>query len=876
MRNAYKKSRGLKGFLIILLTLVASAASAQGVSGVVTDGANGGPMPGVTVLVKGKSIGTVSDTEGKYSIKAGSEDVLVFSFIGYYKQEIAVGSQTSVDATMEVNIEQLGDVVVVGYGSVDKRDLTGAVDKVGTEDFNKGVMVSSKQLITGKIAGVQVLNDPSPRGGGSVRIRGGSTFDGNSDPLYVIDGIPMSKSAGHSEGGQDPLSFINPADIEDITVLKDASAAAIYGVQGASGVILITTKSGSGKLKFNYSGQYSVTANRRPPSMLSHSDFVVGIGLKGPRNLGKLGTANTDWVDEVTRLAQSQTHSFTASAGKKSYNFRASLSYVDNKGVLNTDRTQRITPSVKYTQKLLGDDLTFTLSYNGTYNWDRIAPNVMKDALTYAPTQSIYADSPTNGGYFEWDSPLSPTNPVSNINQSFNQARAWRNFVTIVGEYKLPFLEGLSVKGNLGYDHNSSRNQSLSLPTLKPDNNPEPGSLFYSQGVTETKTYEVYLNYKTELAGEHKLDLIAGHSYQDFRGEYPSLTKAEGVLYEDFGINDPLDFMDKDYYANNIELFRPDSNNINIYRLASLWGRVNYGYKGKYLVTATMRYDGSSRFSPTNDYKLFPSVAFAWRVMDEPFMDGLADIFSDLKLRTGYGLTGNQNISRQFGFVNLYVLGNGTAQYILGNDTIRTLRPSGANPALHWEETASLNFGLDFGLFKGRLNGSIDYYRKKTSDLLANVTWPIGALTTFNEFANIGAFEVNGIEVTLSSTILDKEGGLKWDASINASHYKEKITSLNFSNDPNGFGVPITGISGDVGQTVQVLRLGGRLNTFLVYEHLKQADGTPVPDREDVNGDGLANNLDMYKDQNGDGVINEQDLIAVPTATTRSHAWHDQ
>ncbi len=854
----------------VLLLMGHGAWAQKEVSGQVTD-ENGDGIPGATVLIKGTTSGTVTDVNGNFKLSVSEGATLVITTIGYQPVEVLVSNQTSFNISMSEQIEELNEVVVIGYGSVQKKDLTGVVNKVTSKDFNKGMLASPDQLIAGKVAGVQISQTGEPGGNNSIRIRGGSTFGGNAEPLYVVDGVPISKSSGHRPGGQgrNPLNFINPSDIEDITVLKDASAAAIYGVQGASGVIIITTKSGkSGKLQISYDGSASASILGEQRDMLSTEEFRFAVDRNAPANALKLGTADTDWVDEVTRTPVSTNHAVSASFGGKTNGFRISANYQNLNGVLQTSQAEKYTGSIKYDQRMFKDQLKITLSNSTTFADDRLAPNVMNTALLFDPTQPVRVEGDTiNGGFFEWPSQLAPVNPVSSIDQTFTINKSLRHYTTLTLDYKLPFLDGLSLKGNLGYDKQVSRRQSITLETLRPLNIENPGGLFFERGNIFTRTYEFFLSYE-KAVGDHNISANAGHSFQEFRGVYPNFSKLDSINLSRYNTSNPLDLRDDDYFFDNSDLFlrnTSDLNSVRKYALGSLWGRVNYNFKNKYYLTATVRYDGSSRFGLDNNFAAFPSLAVAWRVIDEPFAQPLQNTFSELKLRVGVGTLGNQSIDRDFGYVNLYELGNETAQYILGNDTVRTLRPSGANPDIQWETTTSYNVGIDFGLFEGRVNGSLDAYIKETSDLLFEVTYPIGVLTTDREFANVAGFETRGIELVLNSYVVTG-GDFTWDLGFNFAHYTDEVTALDFSNDPDFPGYRVNGISGDVGQTIQLLRLSERVNAFYVFEHIFEGD-QPRSDGTDFNGDGLADDLDLYVDQNGDNLINENDLIPFESPT---------
>ncbi|WP_421764946.1 SusC/RagA family TonB-linked outer membrane protein [Ekhidna sp.] len=848
----------VKRFLMTLMvstSVFLAAGQQRTVSGTVTDASDGTTLPGVTVQIKGTQNGVATDIDGKYSLQVAPSAVLVFSYIGYKTVEQTVGNRSVVDMALSADIQELSEIVVVGYGQVEKGDVTGVVNKIDSKEFNRGVLTSPANLIAGKVAGVQVISsDGAPGSGISIRIRGGTSITAGNEPLYVVDGVPLENDG--VAGVRNPLNFINPADIADITVLKDASSAAIYGSRGANGVVIITTKSGeSGKPQFSYDGSYTAGFNNNGVTMLNAAEFAFTVERKGPRNLEDLGSANTDWFDEVTQLAQGMNHNFGVSFGGKSNSGRVSLNYQNVDGLIKTDNLERISGNVNFTQKLLNDDLTLGINTKHSIINNRFAPNVIGSALVFDPTQNVLANDSTTGGYFEWSSPLAPGNPVAQIDQTFNIGRTVRNLIGANLNYKLPFMDGLSVKVNYAYDNSQGKSQVTRLINSKAG--VEIGSFSSFEDSRTSNLLETYLNYNTKLSFG-KLDLIAGYSYQDFsRNVDRSLFKPVTVSLNALNITNPTDFISE----GKLNEIRPLLDEPLIFelenRLISFWGRANLSIQDKYLITATLRRDGSTRFGKRNRWGLFPSLAVGWRLIDEPFAEGIQNVMSNLKVRMSYGVTGNEEIG-DYLYVNLYQPGDDRATYIFGQDTVNTFRPNAVDPDIKWEETKSLNFGIDYGFLEGRIHGSIDVYRKLTTDLLFDIAFPIGTLTGDRAVTNIGEMENKGIELMVNSVVIDKDD-MKLDLGFNASYNRNEILKLDNSNLPDFQGYLTGPISGNVGRTIQILKVGYPANSFFVYEHRK-VNGRPVSDGEDINDDGFKNDLDMYIDRNDDGMINEDDL----------------
>ena len=833
------------------------------ISGVVKDDAGEG-LPGVTVRVKGTTKGAITDLDGRFSLSASNDEVLVFSSVGFEIQEFVVGTKTSFDIAMKEDIALLPEVVVIGYGQVEKGDITGVVSKVDSDEFNGGQILSPETLIAGKVAGVQIVsNDGSPGGQTTIRIRGLSSLSASNEPLYVVDGIALDNTAhnpgGFSSGGRNPMSFINPADIADITVLKDASAAAIYGARASGGVIIITTKSGrKGKPEFSYSGSYSLGVLGERVTMLGTEDFRATVGSKGPKYIGTIGTSDTDWIDEVTQVAQGTSHNIASSFGGTNNSARVAFNYQELDGLILYSNTKRYTGSANYTHNLLGDDLVITATTKISVNKDRFSPNVMGGALVFAPTESVRADDPSTGNYFEWDQELGVDNPVSTLNQTYDIGTSVRYLFGGNIAYKIPVVSGLSAKMNYAYDRTRGKRQRIQDSTLVGSSN-FGGSYNFEKAKLSSELIEYYLTYEKQLSGDSKIDLLAGYSYQNFFREYPGVRKTSTSTTPLDGIGDKLDYVSRSQRNTWLKqgLIEVPNNDELENRLLSYWGRVNYSFRDRYLLTATVRRDGSTRFAPTNRWGVFPSVAVGWRVLDESFAEPLKRTFSDLKFRLSYGVTGNQEIG-DYLYLNLYDVGGDQAQYILGSDTVNVYRPASIDPNIKWEETNSLNFGIDYGILDGKVYGSLEFYNKTTSDLLSNITFPIGILPGDQAVTNIGEMKSNGIELLVNTTIIDRDD-FALGITVNGSYNNNEITALDNSNLPSFRGYEQGGIAGDVGQTIQIHKVGLPAFTFSVYEH-KYENGVPVPDGFDANGDGLKDLLDMYVDRNNDGIINENDL----------------
>ena len=854
----------LKAVVLSALLFITHLLYAQDrvITGRVTDSKDGSGVAGVTITPKGGAGGTQTGTDGSYRIAVNpSVTVLIFSSVGFSVQEISISGRTSINVSLSGSISSLNEVVVIGYGTRLKKDLTGSVTAITAKDFNKGSITTPEQLIAGKVAGVQVTsNGGAPGSGSTIRIRGGASLNASNSPLIVIDGVPVDN--GGISGAANPLALINPNDIESFNILKDASATAIYGSRASNGVIIITTKRGkSGRMRFNFSTQYSLSTLPKEADVLSPAEFRAYVNSHGtPAQIALMGNANTDWQNEIYDNAGTTDNNLSMSGSVKTMPYRVSIGYLSQDGILRTGNLKRKSAAITLSPKLFKDHLKIDINLRGSVNNSRFADEgAIGTAVRFDPTQSVYASSKRYGGYFEWLDPssttglrkLSPLNPVGLLDQRTDKSEAKRSIGNIQFDYKLHFFPDLHVNVNLGYDVSKGEgtvyipDSAASSYQRSPDAKHGGVNNQYLQKKSNT-LLETYLNYTKDIKSiSSRIEAIAGYSYQAFATtNYNGKIDPNGVLTDASGNKwTPYSDYATDGYLITSPTFRFDKPEN---RLISFFGRLNYSLKGKYLLTGTIRRDGSSRFSKDNRWGWFPSAAFAWRMKEENFLKNL-NVLSDLKLRLGYGITGQQDGIGNYDYIPRYSQANAQAQYQFGSTYYTLYRPEGYNPNLKWEQTTTYNVGLDYGFLNGRITGTVDVYLKKTKDLLSVIDQPAGTNFSNKILANIGNMENRGVEFAINAQPV-RNKTLTWDLGFNLTFNKNEITKLTFTNDPKFPGNLVGGIAGGVGSTVQIHSVGYPKSSFYVYQQVYDKSGKPIEGLfEDRNRDGQINVDDLYR-----------------------------
>jgi iron complex outermembrane receptor protein len=854
------KSKSVRHLLIALAATVACAAQLQAqtgeIRGRVVDASLLAPLGDVTVTVAGQTV--LSEAQGFFvvsDVPAGIH-TLQARVIGYRPFEIQVtviaGETADVAVEMQIAPMEMEPIVAIGYGEQDTRDVTGVVTEVPTEAFNTGRVISAEELIRAKVAGVQVTeaNRGEPGGGISIRIRGGTSVTASNEPLYVIDGVIIPVGGGLS-AGRNPLNFLNPADIESFTVLKDASATAIYGSQGANGVVLIETTAGrraaATGVRATYQGNISGSNVAARPDILSASQFEDVVADQAPDRLPMLGTDATDWQKAIERSAFGQEHTLAVGGGTDKMNFRVSLGYLNQEGVVRASETERVSLNFAYNQLLFNDRLSLQASILGARNEDLFTPGLVIGAATrMAPTQPIEDAASPYGGYFEWTDPISTKNPIAELDLVRDEGTTYRSIGNVTGEYSLPWLDGLSATARLGYNATNSERRFFAPSVSKSQADGDfPGEVSRSNPTEFGWLVDAFLTYRGNW-DQHGLDLTGGYAYSQLNNDTP-FSQSLGLSTDLLGISG-IPSADERVTT----LFVEET------RLASWFARANYSFRDRYLVTATIRTDGSSKFAVDDQWATFPSIAGAWRISSENFMQNAGSL-SDLKLRVSWGKNGNSAFDSYQQYKD-YVFGDAFTRAQFGDEFVATARPSGADPNIKWEATESWNFGLDYGFSNNRYWGSIEYYTKSTDDLLFEVPVAAGTNLSNQVITNVGSMKNSGVEATLNAMLLQGTGdGFTWDANLNVAYNKNELTEVN----PFGQSVEevrVGGISGGVGRTIQVLTPGEPVNSFFVWEHKRDGSGNPI--YEDVDGNGTIDEQDLYVDSNGDGTINEDDKSA--------------
>ena len=818
--------------LLLLLTATVTA-QVRNVTGSVTDEL-GEPLMGATVVVVGQSGGgTVTDLDGNFKLQVQpSAKQLQVSYVGYTAKTVDIKPE-KLNIQLLPDQQMVSEVVVIGYGTARKSDLTGSVSTIKSEDFNKGQISSPEQLINGKVAGVQIMsNSGSATGGSTIRVRGGASLNASNDPLIVLDGVPLEQG-GISGNSSNFLSMINPSDIESMTVLKDASSTAIYGSRASNGVIIITTKKGADKkpvITFNTTN--TLQTRTKLVDMLDRDEFYNVISSRGTAaQKSLLGSENTHWNDEVYRTAFGTDNNVSV-AGKAAWlPFRVSVGYMNQSGLVRSDNAQRVTGNVVLNPSFLDDHLKLTLNAKGTWNRNSFYnSSAIWAAATYNPTIPVYMDDQTFGGYNEAvDSNGKPTNaavrnPKGLVEQYDAKSTVTRLITSLDVDYKLHWLPDLKLHATMGLDVARGKGSTY-VPTTAASNY-NSGGLDYTYGPqkNQNRLLTVYANYgKYFEAIKSNLDATIGYDYQYWKSstpEYNTYNVAHEVLST---------VKESDYR----------------HTLLSYYGRVNYSFDGRYLLTATLRRDGTSRFSKDNRWGTFPSVALGWTLTNEPFMKE-QKVLSNFKLRASYGVTGQQDGIGNYNYLPVYTLSTNGAQALMNGRYIYTYRPDSYVSNLKWETTKSWNFGLDFGFLDGRLSGSVDYYTRKTEDLLSTV--PSAAGTNFAKtiLTNVGNVDSKGVEVTLNAIPIQTKDW-EWNLSYNMTWQTMKVKNLSLVPGATATNVPV-GPWIDSYQ-FQVLTEGYQPYMFYVYHQLyDEATGRPIEGAyADLNNDGKIDSGDLYR-----------------------------
>lgn len=839
--------------LLVAVTLalfafsVPALAQNKEVTGKVTDVKDGSPLAGVTVAVKGTQIATATDANGLFKLKVPADaKTLTISSIGFATREVpAEAGEMSIG--LSAISTSLNEVVVIGYGTSRKKDLTGSVINLTAKDFNKGSITTPEQLIMGKAAGVQITsNGGAPGAGSTIRIRGGASLNASNDPLIVIDGVPLSNN--QISGQANPLSLINPDDIASFTVLKDASATAIYGARGSNGVIIITTKTGSkGKPKFSFTSQLSVYTPTKEVPVLTPTQFRAYVNANGNATQKALmGNANTDWQKEIYHTALGQNNELSMSGSLKNMPYRISAGFLNQDGILKTDNLKRTSLSINLNPHLFDNHLNIQLSVLGTYSQSRFAnQGAIGAAVNFDPTQPVYSGSNRFGGYWEWLDPtsisglkgLAPRNPLGLLMMREDKSTVQRSIGSAQFDYKVHFLPDLHAKLNLSYDISQGEG-TIYVPDSAASSYKRfvDGNGNYHSGVknqykqTNSNTFlQFYLNYVKDLKSiRSRIDVMGGYEYNDYltTNYYYADYSANGVKAPNSDPTYPFD--------------KPENT------ILSYFGRLNYTYADKYLLTATFRRDGSSRFSPNNRWGNFPSVAVAWKINQENFLKNV-NALSDLKLRASYGITGQQDGIGNYDYISYYGLSNATAQYDFGGTYYQMFRPGGYYANRKWEQTATSNIALDYGFLNNRITGSIEYYYRKTTNLLNLINQPAGTNFSNQIVANVGDMENKGLEFTINATPV-RTKDLEWNVGFNITYNTNKITKLTISNDPNYPGNLYGGISGGTGNTILINSVGYPRGSFYVYKQIYDKSGKPIENLfADLNRDGIITASDLYR-----------------------------
>ena len=807
--------------LIVVFALILNFnvyAQTTMVEGLVVDG-NKEPVIGASVMVKGMQIGTATDFDGRFSVKVPeSNSILVISYVGCETREIPANSpELQSGVVLRESAQNLDEVVVIGYGSVKKSDATGSLVAIKPDDFNKGNRVTAQDALVGKVAGVNVVTGSgAPGSGATIRVRSGASLSASNDPLIVIDGVPVDNST--IEGSSNIIGSLNPDDIETFTVLKDASATAIYGSRASNGVIVITTKKGTDRLAVNYSSNYSVSTVANKLDVLTADEFRAFVPtVTGVPSNPSFGSANTDWQDEIYRAAFGTEQNLSVSGKVKPINspYRVSLGYTNQNGIIKNNNYQRLSFGGNIAPSLLDDHLTANINLKVSYENNKMVDNsVVNNALRYDPTRPVMTGSPTAStdpglGYFIWTNESGPMaiqtdNPMAQLELTDQSNKVVRSIGSAAIMYKIHGLEDLKLNVNLGYDVLESKyNKDVpELAGMMYTQNQKDGTGLMQRGVQNKRNYllDAFANYDKTIS-KHTFGIMAGYGWQHFWRKYNLST------------DDPQ--------GNQL---LSDTHYETEYYLLSFYGRANYSYDDRYLATVTLRSDASSRFAKGNRWGIFPSAALAWRIIQEDFLKEQS-VLSDLKLRLGYGVTGQQDILNDYPYMTTFTVSYPEASYQFGNTWYNTYRPNGYDSDIKWETTTTWNAGFDYGFLGNRIYGSIDYYKRYTKDLLNTINVISGTNYSSVITTNIGKMENQGVEFAINAVPV-RTDDFEWTVGFNYTWNDSKITKLNMIDTGQNF-VQTGAISG-TGKYVQVFMVGERPYTFYLCKQAYDENGKPL------------------------------------------------
>ena len=831
----------------------------------------GEPLIGATVMEKGTTNGTATDIDGNFTLNVDPNATLVVSYVGYDPMEVPVNGRTELKITMQQNAQMLAETVVIGYGSVKKSDATGSVAVVKPDEIEAGLSTSAQDLLVGASPGVVVtLDGGNPSGGANITIRGGASLAASNDPLIVVDGVPMNMRT--VVGASNPLSLISPENVESMTILKDASATAIYGSRASNGVIIITTKKGqSGRPQVNFTANFYVNTPRNYLDMMTGDQFRNYITTNyGEESLqaSALGKYNTNWQKEELRTTFSSDYSLSVGGTVKWLPYRVALSYTNNNGIMKHSKMDRATASINLTPKFFDDLLSIQANVKGSYVKNQYNAGTMGTAISMNPTLPVkdmengvpefgywtvyngagvpFTKDTWTGNGLDINTTTAPMNPIAELLENESKGTSWQGIGNLQIDLKMPFLRELRANLNLGYDIAKGSwfgyNHAFSpkawrdgYSVMGADGNPYQ---IRDGGTSATQQHQLrrnllldfYLNYNKEFEKIHsQLDVTAGYSWQRFHNH----GSEHSYVY---AVGNPANeqYLGSQAYPTSIY-----SDNL---QLVSFFGRLNYIFYDKYLITATVRWDGTSRFSKDHRWGTFPSVALGWKILEESFLERARGWMSELKIRAGYGITGQQDLNDDFfPYLPVYSIGSTDLnhRYPFGTNTnIPYVTPGSYNANIKWEETHTWNAGVDFGFINNRISGSIDFYKRKTKDLLTIANYPAGSNLSNKGNINIGDLENIGVEFNISTRPVVTQN-VTWTSALNVAWNKNKITRLAEGADTQ------TGSIGGQNGFIQKHDVGHPAYSFYVYEQVYDENGKPLDN--------------VFVDRNGDGQIDESD-----------------